>query len=455
MSSLFGSISISLRALLAQQGALQTTTANIANANTPGYARRRAVMTEEAPVFEAGLLIGRGVTISSVESVRDRILELRIQDETQQQGASEAYVGAMQSVETLIGNSDGIASQIDKFFNSITRLSTDPSDIPLRQAVLTAGSNLAGAFRDTARKLASIQQNLDLGVQQSIAEVNRVVEQIGGLNTQVAALEKLGQDGGALEDQRILLIRQLSTLIDVSIAESSDGLTLTTPGGQPLVVGSRTFTLETSPDPGTGMNRIIAGTADITPELHAGRLGGLLSARDKSIAELSAGLDTLAFSLAQRLNNEHQSGFDLNGDAGGALFSLPADEHGAASTIAFLITNSAKIAASSDASVGSNGNLANMSALRSEAIVGQATATDCYANLVFRVGSEVANGKAEAEASEMIVRQLDNQRGAISGVSMDEEAANLIRFQRAFEAAARVISVVNELTQTAVNLGRN
>ncbi len=453
--SLTGSISIALRGLTAQQIALETTTNNIANANTPGYTRRRANMEEDSPTFNGSVMVPRGVNVSGIESLRDRVLELRIQQETQQQSGTESYIQSMSEVESLFSNtSSGLDSKMNALFNSLERLSTQPSDTSLRQSVMIASSNLASGFREIAQKLRSIQSNLDLSTKQSVGSINELLEQIASASVEVAARQSIGQDTGAAEDQRTALLKKLSEQMDVSVVQTENGISVTAANGAPLVVGQKTFPLKTALDSASGTTHVFAGDDDITSNITGGLLGGTLRARDQSVRKLISDIDSLAEGVSSAFNAAHKLGFDANGVAGTDLFTTGATTKGAAASMRLLLTDGSQIAASSDGTKGSNGNIVKLLAVRDTAVVGQEKPLDCYGRISFDVGSSIANAKSEAVASSLMLQQLDDQRGAISGVSMDEEAANLIRFQRAYEASARVISVVNDLLETAVNLGR-
>ena len=187
MSSLFGSLSIAVRSLLTQQAALETTSNNIANVNTPGFSRQRAVLTQEPPVQLGTLWFGTGVGVDRIESIRDRILELRLVQETQQQGKLETYLGALRQVEAYFNETEGagLENALSGFFNALLELSANPSDFPLRQRVITAGQNLTRAFRQAARSLELLQQNLDRAVSQSVDEINRLSRQIAELVAQI------------------------------------------------------------------------------------------------------------------------------------------------------------------------------------------------------------------------------------------------------------------------------
>ncbi len=158
--------------------------------------------------------------------------------------------------------------------------------------------------------------------------------------------------------------------------------------------------------------------------------------------------------MANSLNTANQAGFDLNGNAGGNLFvPPPASGVGAAATLAVNITDPALLAASSDGTPGSNGNLAVLSAVANQGVVNGETPITFYSNLVFQIGSATANTSADDSASSLILQQLQDQRGSVSGVSLDEEAANIVKYQTAYQAAARVVSTVDSLLSDAVNLG--
>ena len=454
MSSLYSTMAIATGALGAEQGALNATTNNVANANTPGYSRQRPVLSESDPVVVGSVTYGTGVSLEKLQSLRDPILQRRIHEETQQQGQLNASVTAMQQAQVQFGSSSGdIGTEISNFFSSLGQLSTDPTNLALRQGVLTAAVNLATAFHNTANALTAQQSNLDLNVSQDVQQINVLTGQIATLNNQITELQGVSQDASALVDQRDVLIGQLSNLVDVSTIQSDNGLTLTTSNGTALVVGGQSFALSTQTNP-AGLQDIYAQGVDITAKLTSGDLAGRLQVRDQTIPGLLSNLDTLAASLANSLNTAHQQGFDLNGNAGGNLFvAPPVSGQGAASSLTVQITDPSLIAASSDGSPGSNGNLTTLSAVQNQAVVGGQTPIDYYSNIVFAVGNDVANGSAELSSSQLILNQLQDQRGSISGVSLNEEAANMVQYQRAFDASAQVVTTINDMLYTVINMG--
>jgi len=455
MSGLYGSLSVVLSALLTSQQAVETSANNVANANTPGFTRQRPVLIPGDPVVVGRLSFGSGVVLEKLQSLRDPILELRLNQETQNQGELESALGALQQIQVMFSGTDsGIGDAISKFFDTPQQLSTDPSNSSLRQGVLTAAGNLAVAFNTTARNLQSRRNNLDVNVVQTVSEINTLTAQIASVNQQIANLENVHQDASAFVDKRTMLIRQLSNLMDVAVIQTEHSIALTTASGTPLVAESRSFSLATLVGSG-GMHAVFSGSTDITGSVAAGKLGGLLAMRDTNIPALQESLDQLASGLANALNTAHRAGFDLNGNAGGDFFVPPsAGGAGAAGTLSVAIMDTALLAASSDGTAGSNGNLLALSAVHDQVVAGGQKPLDFYSHLVIQVGSDTANASADLEASQLILQQLEKQRSSISGVSLDEEAASIVRYQSAYQAAARVIATVNEMLDDVVNLGR-
>ena len=273
------------------------------------------------------------------------------------------------------------------------------------------------------------------------------------MNTQISNVENAGESAGTFIDQRTQLIDQLSSLIDVSTIPTDNTLTLTTASGTPLVVGQTSFQLTTQLD-SSGTQHIFSQGSDITSTIVSGQLGGILEARDQQIPAFQTQLDTLASGLATAVNQVQAAGYDLNGNpsTGNNLFNPPPSGDGAAASLSVAITDPALIAASSDGSSGSNGNAEAMYALRNQGIISGQSATDYYSGIVFNMGSAVSNANASQNASNLVLQQLNDQRSSTSGVSLDEEAANMMRYQQAYAASAQVVSTINTMMEDIINM---
>jgi len=339
MPGLNTSLLTAMHALMAQQGGMDVTSNNIANANTPGYTRQVPVF-EEAPASQEGsLTYGNGVELVRFQSVRDELLDFRVQQETSQNSGADAQTNATQQIQPLLTTTGtDIGSQFSAFFASISQLSTDPANLSLRTGVITAGQNLANSFHAAVSRLIQIQSGLDGSIVQDVGKINQLAQQIASLNTELISLQAGGQDGGTVKDQQTELIRQLAELTDVSTIQTERGITVTTGNGTALVVGNQAFALQTSAG-SNGYQQVLSQGQDITASLSSGSLGGTLIVRDQMVPGILSQLDTLAHDFANAFNAAHAQGKDLAGNQGGDFFVPQSSTSGAAARIGVALTD--------------------------------------------------------------------------------------------------------------------
>jgi flagellar hook-associated protein 1 FlgK len=449
-------LNLSLQSMQVEQEAIETTSNNIANVNTPGYARQRPDIAENPPIQIGKLTFGDGVQLQSVTSLRDSVLDLRVNEETQIQGQLTSFLNGGTQIQQLFNQAggSGLQSDITAFFNSLSALAANPSDLNTRQGVLSAAQSLASAFNQTSTSLTTLQQNTDLSVSQSVSQINALTQQIAAVNGQVSAAQSSGENAGVFIDQRQQLINQLSNLVGVQeIDAGNNSLTLTTANGAALVVGNKSFALTSQINPATGFQDVYSQGSDITSQISGGEIAGQIQIRDQEIPGIQSSLDALAGDLAIAVNTQNQAGFDLNGAAGGNLFVPPAAGNvGAAVNLALATTDPTKIAASSDGTQGDNANANALLNIQNQTIVNGQTPINAYSALVFKVGSDVSNAQSEQQSSNLILQQVQSLQGGVSNVDINEEAANLILYQNAYQASAQVSSVIDSLLQTTINM---
>ena len=287
-------------------------------------------MLNEAPTFnENGTIFGGGVTLEQFQSVRDQLLQLRIYEETQQQSNSQTQLNALNQVEGIFSDpTKGVGGALSAFFNSISQLSTNPTDSNARQAVLTSANNLAGSFHQAVTSLNTTGAGLDQSVPQTVDQINRLTTQIAKLNGQVAQMQGLGQDPGTIQDQRDELIRQLSGLVNVNVTQSEHGLTLTTGNGVPLVVANQSYALQSNANNTVLEHVYSAQGQDITSQITGGQLGGTIQIRDQVLPQLFTQLNNLASQFTASFNTAHEAGFDAAGNAGREFLYSAGIDHG-------------------------------------------------------------------------------------------------------------------------------
>jgi flagellar hook-associated protein 1 FlgK len=461
MGTITSIMDIAQQALMANQKALNVTSNNVANQNTPGYTREVVDFQSVDAVTLSGGTFGSGVTASAT-SQRDRVLEQQVQQQTQTQAQSGALESALQQIQNIFGlsstsssaSSTVLSTSIDSFFSSLSTLASNPSDTATRQNVLTAANSLVAAFNSASNQLAQVSSSLNQQVGGDVGQVNSLTKTIASLNTQITSLSP-NADAGALEDQRQLAIAQLSKLVGLDqISTENNGITLTTSNGAVLVSGTQSFALSTTQVGGT--THILGGVdgQDVTSNLTGGDLGGVLQARDQQLPSYQNALDSLAFGLGTQVNQQNGLGIDGSGNPGAAIFSLPPSQNGAAGLIAVAATNPNAVAAAApgEGSAG-NTNASALSDLSGANVVGGQTASGFLASFLGQIGSDTSAATTDNGAQQATLTQLTTQRDSLSGVSLDQEAGNLTQYQRAYQAAAQVFNIANSIMASALNLG--
>jgi flagellar hook-associated protein 1 FlgK len=355
----------------------------------------------------------------------------------------------LQVVEAGIGTTgNSIDGRLTEMFGSFGRLSEAPTSAVARADVLNTAAELTQSFHEMAGRLSDAQRQADSRVRSTVEEINALVDQIGALNDSMSAS---GPEGRLpLQDQMSNLLRSLNNLVNVDVVPRGDGgVDVTVGSGRALVIGDETYRIEAVSTPPSGWAQVEAGGMDITSELRGGRLVGAIEARDTYIPDYLTRLDTVAYELVNQVNTIHRAGYDQLGGTGRDFFTPLASADGAARLVAIdpaVAADSRLIAAASVDEVGDNGVAKELANLRDALVLegGSATLVDSWSHLAFRVGRDTRAAVDGLKAQQDIVEQIDALRDSVSGVSLDEEAVQMIKFQRAYEANARFFSTVDQ-----------
>jgi flagellar hook-associated protein 1 FlgK len=467
MGTINSAFSLISGALDADQSALSIVANNVANANTPGYTTEIPNWQENQPVSINGVSYGDGVTESGAVSLRDRVLEERLDQQQQLASSSSARLTALNSVQALFVPDSGTASatagdignDITSFFSSFASLEAAPTNSSLRQEVLSSATTLAGDVSNAAASLNTQRSALDQEAFGVTSQVNSLTGAIAQLNQQIQTTTPDG-NAGTLEDQRQQDLSQLSQLIGINqVQTENNGLSVTTTSGQLLVSEGSSFQLTSGPL--GGVTNFFVGTTNITAQLASGggQLGGLLTARDQDIPSALNTLDQLAYNVSTKVNAQNNAGTDLAGVTGTAanplnIFSQPAAIAGSAVAMSVVMTDPNQIAAAAAGQgTGDNSNATAMANLANQAIVGGQTPTDFYSSFVSTLGATVSGVQADNTAQNASVTQLQSQNNALSGVNLNDEAAAMSTLQTSYQAASQVFTILNTIMTSALNLG--
>lgn len=461
MSGLFGMLGSAARALDAQRFGLDVTGQNIANVNSPGYTRRVPLLSEGTPLdrFEAG----GGVEVDGVRALRNRFVEQRLWRELPAEQREGAIAESLNLVEVSLGQAgQSLDDRLSQLFDSFARLADAPTSATARQEVVLQGRALASAFNQTAEGFEHAQREADTRIRATIDDINALAERIASLNASLGGITRASGQALHLRDEVRAAVADLAKIVDIDAVERSDGsFDISVGNGRALVVGEHHWGLAAVSQPVTGLADIVAsdGTV-ITGEIEGGSIAGFLHVRDTLLPGYRTSLDELAYSVAQEVNALHTAGFDRNGNAGQPFFEPLATSADAAETIAInpaLLASGGEtlVVASSDAAaVGDNAIARALASLRDEPVMagGTATLADAWSRLVYRVGRDTQAARDEQSSRSELVRQVEALHESVSGVSLDEEAANLLRFQRAYEANARYFRVIDDTLSTLLQL---
>lgn len=466
MASLNQAWSITTGALAADQAAISVVAGNIANANTPGYTTETVQWGTADTVTVGGQSQAGGVTIEGVSSQRDRVLNQRIDQQTQEESGTAARLAALNDLQSVFSGaisasgsatSSGaadIGQQMTALFQSFSSLAADPTNTSLRTGVLSAAQSLAATFNQVSASLQQQQSGLDATISSAAAQVNSLTSAIAGLNAKISASSP-NSDAGTLEDQRQYDIQQLSALIGIhQITNDGNSLTITTGSGAVLVAGSQSVALETQSS--SGVTHLLLNGVDQTAALtgSGGEIGGTLEARDSDIPAALGAIDQLAWNVASAVNGQQASGTDADGNAGSPIFTMGSVAAGTAGNISVALTDPNGIAASaSGAGTQDGSNASAIAALASAAIAGGQTPSASYASLVGQIGANVSEATTAQASQSASLTQLQSQQSGLSSVDMNDQAGLLQTYEESYQAASKVFTILNSVMTSAINLG--
>jgi flagellar hook-associated protein 1 FlgK len=462
---IFGILNMGSKALTVQQKGIYVTGNNIANVNTPGYSRQRLNMSSDVPLNTGIGPVGSGVTANEIERVYDRFLGVQINNETQSLGQWEAYKDSVERVEMVFDESGGygLNQVMSEFWNSWQDLTNNPSGSVERTVLVAKSEMLTATLSQNYEDLQQIQRDIDSNIEGAVDKINRLSENMVDLNQKIIQTELGGHTANEYRDQRDLVLKELSELIDIdSFEDANGGVTVSVGKGQVLVEGTHTYKLATQPD-ASGHRDITwidssGNSVIISDDISKGKLKGWLDARDVDISDSLNKLDTLAYDLMEAVNLQHRLGFGLDNINGRDFFTIEAT---AAATAAGIQVNSLiagdinLIAAARGADKpGDSRNAIDIANLQEAQTMNGGTVTfgAYYESMVTDSGLAVQQATSYYDHQSQMVLQVENYRESISGVSIDEETVNLIKYQNAYQAAAKLINTADEMMETILNM---
>jgi flagellar hook-associated protein 1 FlgK len=432
----FSGISTALSSLQAQRVAMDVAGQNIANVSTPGYSRQRVEMTA-----------GIGVDVSSIQRLHSGILGDRARTESARLGDLNVTSAVLTQIEQVFPepSTSGFQSKLDALWSGFSNVSRDPNNAAARIQVIAQANVLTGWLNDAAEQLTTISTSQSQNLSNLVTSANSYAQQISELNIAIGLTPEGTSAINALMDQRSFAASQLAEAVGGTYLIDSANKMSVSLGGAAFVGPSNYATLQVATTAGT--TSVQWSSNDSTAVVSSGNASGYLTAINTTIPDWRADLDSVAAALASKVNTAQAAGFDSAGTAGTDLFTGTT-----AATISVALTDGSKIAASSVAPVGGVASLNGSNADAMAALGRSAGGPDeLYQNLVVSLGYATQGAAQTAQTVQAFMAGITGQINSESGVNIDEEMANLLTYQRAYEAAARVLTSIDEALDTLIN----
>jgi len=458
MYGLFNGLEIGKRALLSSQLAMTTIGHNLANVNTPGFSRQRVNIVTAFPAETAWGNAGTGVDIAGIEHIRDLFLTHQYRNENGSKGNWEYMQKTMTQIEGYFNEpqDNSLANALDQFWQAWESLANTPESHASRLSLIENANTLINGFHQLDKQLSNLRQNVDNDIKSSIDNLNQIGAQIADLNRQISYQELGSQKANDLRDQRDFLVDQLSQFADVRVIDRANGTTAVLIGAMAFVDGADFLKIGTKVVSGDGVTstKIVWADTEVKIKFSNGEIKAMLDSRDSTIPYYQQMLDQLAAGIVENVNSVHQSGYGLDGQAGRNFFN-PEFTDAAHIELDFdILLDPDHIAASISGGPGDGSNALAVAQILSQTRVMSGNSTtirEFYGGIVGRLGIDASEAANYKDNYGLLVQQIENQRQSVQGVSMDEEMTNLVRFQNAYDAAARVITAMDEALDTMIN----
>lgn len=456
MSGISAALNTGISALRSHQAAIGVTSQNIANVNTPGYQRQRVNFREMSGPsgYRNPPVIGAGVNAQGIIRFATPFIDEQLRRQRGISGDAALTEDLLRDIESVLTepSGTGINTGLNNFWEAWQNLSVLPVEDATRVALLQSGNQLAASIKEARNFIQNLRDNLPSQVSTKAQRINDIATEIADLNQQIIqANARNGGPGGAisLEQRRDGLLFELSDIVDFRLTTEDSGMARITIGNNALVddSGSRAIQLD---DNGVPIWSANGRALDIT----SGQINGLLEMQKNGIPRVMGQLDGLALGLRDKVNELHREGFGIDGSTG--LDFFVGEDAATLGVNPVLTASPSKIASGRlPNSIGDISVALQIAELSTKPSLGGDPPTQSingfFRSAITDLGLHIRHTQANSDASEMVFNHLTDRRQSISGVSMDEEVANLLSYEKAFQAGARIINAVDEMLDQVIN----
>jgi len=439
---------------------LNVTAQNTANAMTDGYTRQVAITSAIGASSGSANSAGNGVQVDSIRRVSNQYQVNQVWYAASDYGYYNTQQEYLTQLETVLSDDNSsLSGGFDNFFAALNEATTSPDDSALREQVISESGALALRVDNTLDYIDSQSSEIVSQEQAMVAQVNTLTSGIASYNQQIAEAEANGDNASALYDARDQMVEQLSGIMDVQVNIDDEGnYNVTLQNGQPLVSGqeSSTIELDTNADGTQSMSLTFAGTTSSMNTDTGGSLGALFDYQNEILTPLTGTINSMAEQFADAVNTQLAQGYDLNGNPGEPLFIYDENSSDGPLEVNPDITADELAFSSSPDESGNSDNLQALINISTEPLeiegLGSVTVGEACSSIISNIGIYSQQNQTEAEAAANVYSEAQNQQSSVSGVSMDEEAVNLITYQQIYEANLKVISTGADIFDSVLEM---
>ena len=438
--------------LTAYQEALDVTSNNIANASNPDYSRQRAILSTVPSTQSANLMWGNGTQIQDIQRVRDTLTDQQIRDNNQRYSDNNERDVMLGNIQTLFSepSNNGLSNTITAFYNSWQQLSVTPNSTALRNNVIQAAQSLTNQVQNVNSGMSSIKSDVMNNINSDLSTLNSDLKQIQTLNQQIFAAQNAKQQPNDLMDTRDKLIDDVSNLANINVTYDSGGSAVISVGGAFAV--DRTGYSQFSASEVNGKAVIQNSNGNTLSGLSGGELNALTDIYNNKIPAYQASFDKVINQIMSGVNSQTSTGYTTTNPPQTGINFFDNYTNGVLSINQQVLNDPNMIAVSSDGTAG-NGNIAvNIGGLINQKDANGNTVVDNYTTLVSQIGSDKQYASNTAQSYQLLLNQLQTQKQSYSGVSVDEEMSNVLQYQKAYEASAKMMSIANQMIEDLINI---
>lgn len=494
MRSTFAGINTVTLGLMAQQASLDTTGQNVSNASTPGYSRQTANLgtTDPQRISVAGgpAMIGTGVKVESITRARDSLIDSEYWKQSGTKGFWQSKSDVLSKVEDIFHDTQdaGINADLNKFWTSLQTLANDAGNSGARTGVREAANALVETLRLDNQSLRNLANDLTTQIKTDVNNINDYASQIAVLNKQIVDSEVTTEQANDLRDRRDSLVDKLSSILPVQVVEDQSGAYTVTSNDVTLVKGQNTYPLSATGGHNDvynfDTNQITQNGVNVTAKITSGELASLINSRDNTIVGYLGDIDNIAKFLLQDFNAQHQKGYDNTGTKGENFFGVTGTDYTAIDPTTavppsswlnqlkvnsnFYTTTGLNLIAATGSNTSGTGSAGTADGSNATLLsnlltdppnplpvpanaIGNLSVMDYYGTVISNLGVNAEQAKNTNDNQAILLNSTSNWRQSISGVNIDEELSNMIRFQKAYGAAANVLSTMSQMLDTLIN----